>query len=380
MGRQRAVARDDGPAVGRDRDSCAAEGEHRLDRQAHARLELACRGRRSGSSGPAAPRASPCRCRGRRTGGRSRSRAARRRPRSAAEMSLDVAAGHGRGDAGHHRQAGRVDERRDRLGRPSPTKNVRAPSPCQPSKIAPASIETIWPVADRPVAGDAVDDLVVDRDAEAGRERVARVAPVALERRDRAGRAGCALRPARSRWAVETPGRSSDSTRARTSATIRPARRIRSISAGDLTGHGHQAPPCTVVPTKRQQIGRDVVDGAPAVDGPEDAPDRGSGRSPRAARPSCCSSRARIVSTRSSARWMSRDPSRSHMPGHLGRVGLLVVDVPVRLADPAARHPPHELVGRDLDLERLVDPRAVLVRARRRGRPPGRRSVGIRRG
>ncbi len=37
-----------------------------------------------------------------------------------------------------------------------------------------------------------------------------------------------------SRWAVETPGLSSASIRSRTSATIRPARRIRSISARDL--------------------------------------------------------------------------------------------------------------------------------------------------
>ena len=42
--------------------------------------------------------------------------------------------------------------------------------------------------ADRPLAGDAVDDLVVDRDADAGRERPARVDPrIALERRGRAG-------------------------------------------------------------------------------------------------------------------------------------------------------------------------------------------------
>ena len=42
--------------------------------------------------------------------------------------------------------------------------------------------------ADRPLARDAVDDLVVDRDAHAGRERPARVdARVALERRGRPG-------------------------------------------------------------------------------------------------------------------------------------------------------------------------------------------------
>ena len=44
-------------------------------------------------------------------------------------------------------------------------------------------------LAELPVARDAVDDLVVDRDADAGRERVARIDPgVALERGDRADR------------------------------------------------------------------------------------------------------------------------------------------------------------------------------------------------
>ena len=70
----------------------------------------------------------------------------------------------------------------------TPTKNVRAASPCQPSTIAPASTDTIWPSRIDPLPGDAVDDLVVERDAQAGRERPARVDPrVALEGRDRAG-------------------------------------------------------------------------------------------------------------------------------------------------------------------------------------------------
>ena len=58
-------------------------------------------------------------------------------------------------------------------------------------------------VADRPLAGDAVDDLVIERDAQAGRERPARVdARVALERRDGAGRADVRLGQA-----VEVAGR-----------------------------------------------------------------------------------------------------------------------------------------------------------------------------
>ena len=59
---------------------------------------------------------------------------------------------------------------------------------------------------------------------------------------------------------------------------------------------------------------------------------------------------------------------------HLGRMGLLVVDVAVGLADPAARHPPDELIGRDIDLERLVDPGAVLVEGTVEGRRLGGRA------
>ena len=62
-------------------------------------------------------------------------------------------------------------------------------------------------VADHPVAGDAVDDLAVDRDAGARREGrrappVAAAAEVALERRDRPGRADMVLGEA-----VELAGR-----------------------------------------------------------------------------------------------------------------------------------------------------------------------------
>src|SRR5688572_11511649 len=57
----------------------------------------------------------------------------------------------------------------------------------------------------------------------------------------------------RSRWPVVTPGLSSPSTRARTSATIRPARRMRSISARDLR--------VTMSVGARGAIGRLVGDG-----------------------------------------------------------------------------------------------------------------------
>ena len=83
----------------------------------------------------------------------------------------------------------------------SPTMNVRAPSPCQPSTIAPTSTETICPSRIDALAGDAVDDLVVERDARARREgvrarAVAAAAEVALERRRSPRRSGCSARRA----------------------------------------------------------------------------------------------------------------------------------------------------------------------------------------
>src|SRR5262245_23970486 len=72
----------------------------------------------------------------------------------------------------------------------------------------------------------------------------------------------------RSRWAVETPGLSSLSTSARTSATILPARRIRSISARDfLVTNG---PALLVVRHGGGHAFRDTVDVLRPIHGPQD--------------------------------------------------------------------------------------------------------------
>src|SRR5437773_4534641 len=81
----------------------------------------------------------------------------------------------------------------------------------------------------------------------------------------------------RSSSPVLTPGRSSDSTSARTSATTRPARRIRAISAGDLTVNCRER--ATAMSADGPDAGQhvadrigDLRDGAPAVDGRENPP------------------------------------------------------------------------------------------------------------
>ena len=86
--------------------------------------------------------------------------------------------GHGRGDAGHHRGTRSCPRDRSTSGR-------RGADEERPGAVAvPALVDGPGvdrhdlAVADHPLAGDAVDDLVVERDAEAGR-----IAVVALERR-----------------------------------------------------------------------------------------------------------------------------------------------------------------------------------------------------
>src|SRR6476646_5516021 len=73
----------------------------------------------------------------------------------------------------------------------------------------------------------------------------------------------------RSRWPVVTPGLSSASTRARTSATIRPAWRIFSISRRDLrvtTSGPHRS----FVVGGPDDVAADVLDRLPAIDHGED--------------------------------------------------------------------------------------------------------------
>ena len=83
-----------------------------------------------------------------------------------------------------------------------------------------------------------------------------------------------------SRWAVLTPGLSSDSTSARTSATTRPARRIVATSAGDLR--------VTVIdcgPRRGQERVGHLGHRPAAVDRAQEAALRGSSRRRRAGRP-----------------------------------------------------------------------------------------------
>ena len=113
----------------------------------------------------------------------------------------------------------------------SPTGTVIAASPCQPSTMAPQSIEMTSPSASTRVARDAVHDLVVDRGTDRRRER--RVA-VALERRDAAVVADVGPPRWRRAPAVVTPGRTAARSSSRVSPTSSPATRIRSICSGVL--------------------------------------------------------------------------------------------------------------------------------------------------
>src|SRR5690349_17762829 len=75
----------------------------------------------------------------------------------------------------------------------------------------------------------------------------------------------------RSRCAVETPGFSSLSTSASTSATIRPARRIRAISARDLRVTMSGVGGGRAVLDDREQVAEHVIDRLLAVDPTQDA-------------------------------------------------------------------------------------------------------------
>src|SRR6185369_2220915 len=158
----------------------ATEGEHRLDGQAQAGLELATR-----ATGPEvgdlrllvhlgpdavadelADDTEVRLCGDGLDGGRD---------------VLDMVAGHGGGDAGHHRAAGQVDELGDLRRRVADVEGPRAVT--VPAVEDRAGVDRHdLACTDRPLARDAVDDLVVDRDADAGRERPTRVDPrIALE-------------------------------------------------------------------------------------------------------------------------------------------------------------------------------------------------------
>src|SRR3989304_5034445 len=156
----------------------------------------------------------------------------------------------------------------------------------------------------------------------------------------------------RSRWAVETPGLSSDSTSARTSATIRPARRILSISPRDFRVTTSAPLPGREQPA--QQIVGDLLDGPGTVDRFQHA-------------------RAAVV--------IYDIVERRHLPGearaarvgsiarprvelravhvadarHARRIQRFVVGMAAGAADPPARQPAEQHVLGDLDVRSTVD-------------------------
>ena len=120
-------------------------------------------------------------------------------------------------------------------GSTSPTKNVALVSPCTPSMKVVTSRLTMSPSTQRPVVGDAVADHLVDRRAHALR------VPVVVER---AG-VGAALDVEVVHEHVDLVGRDPRRTgspaRRSTSAATAPARRMRSMTSGDLTrGSSHR--------------------------------------------------------------------------------------------------------------------------------------------
>ena len=137
-------------------------------------LELRGPGRATGSWGPAGPGASRCRCRGPRTGGRCRSRPARRRPRSRPRCRpCGCPAAPPRCPPCSARRV--VSTRRAASAAATVAhENVRAASACQPSWIAPD----------------------VHRDD--------------LARRGSPGRPGCRGRPPRRSRCRSSPGRRAD--------------------------------------------------------------------------------------------------------------------------------------------------------------------------
>src|SRR5687768_2209243 len=173
----------------------------------------------------------------------------------------------------------------------------------------------------------------------------------------------------RSRCPVVTPGFSSLSTRARTSATMRPARRMRSISARDLrvtTSDRTSRATGGLAGDGGEHVLGDLVDRLEAIDDPQqpgivvvvdDLAEAGEllGQS----RPD----RVGLVVLALD----ERRPVDVAATLDLGRIGGLVVDMAGVATHPASRQSADELVGGHLDVDGAVDPRAPLrERARER--------------
>src|SRR5687767_8082562 len=161
----------------------------------------------------------------------------------------------------------------------------------------------------------------------------------------------------RSRWPVVTPGFSSPSTRARTSATMRPARRMRSISARDLrvtTSDGAGGAVGRRIRDSRQQVLGDRFDGLDAVDDTQESRFvvvvdhlAEAGQLLAEARPD----RLGLVV----GPLDERGAVQVAHAGDLGRVRVLVVDVAGVATDPASGQAADELVGGHVDADRPVD-------------------------
>src|SRR5579862_1446970 len=184
MGGERTVAGHDRPVVGLHDRLVAAEGEHRLDGQAQAGLDppAGLAGAVVGDLGILVHRPADA------VADELADDAVALRPGHILDRRADVAdpvARLGRGDAGHHRQAGRVDQVADGRRRVADEEGPGTVTvPAVDDRAGVDRHDLAGP--DRPLAGDAVDDLVVDRDADAGRERPPGIGPgIALERRDR---------------------------------------------------------------------------------------------------------------------------------------------------------------------------------------------------
>src|SRR4051812_13692349 len=158
----------------------------------------------------------------------------------------------------------------------------------------------------------------------------------------------------RSRCAVETPGFSSLSTSASTSATIRPARRIRAISAWDLRVTTSGVGAGGAVPDDLEQVAEHVVDRLEPIHPPEDA------------------GRRVVVDDLLKARELQIEPGadglRLVVPTLVQRravdvadprdrrwIRCLVVDMPCVPAQPPSGHAAEDLLAVDLDERREVD-------------------------
>src|SRR5579862_2255119 len=196
MGSQRAIGRDDRPAIREHADVAAAEREHRLDREAHPGPELG-----AAVAGPVVRdlrllvhvAADP-------VADEVPDDAVAVRLRDVLDRSPDVGdvvAGQRGGDAGHHAEAGGIHQLPDRgldLADDERPGAVAVPAVDDRADIDRDELASL----DRAVAGDPMDHFFVDGDAcRSGKgsraASVAAAAEIALERRDPARRADVAL-------------------------------------------------------------------------------------------------------------------------------------------------------------------------------------------